>query len=265
MEQEQNNSKPTTSSKNGDETTDPELRIAFRYNALPKIDSVQSSNSTSFLYDLAKKVEPNLTGSFDGIEYFGFNELLSRRQSSASSNTFDLVLSDIKRLADSNRDNVLRICINSVGSGLWYSENFTSECLQFLAKLKSVVRYNENIVCLLTVPLHLINTIDEQLLFRLRKLVDVNINLQSFDGLDKQTNAVFKQYNGLVHIKKLQSLSSLQSHKPETYDLAFKLKSHRFYVEKFHLPPELGDANVSSVPTMSCSSSGGKGNKSLDF
>lgn len=64
-------------------------------------------------------------------------------------------------------------------------------------------------------------------------------------------------------MKKLHSLSSLQSHKPETYDLAFKLKSHRFYVEKFHLPPELGDEGHSSAPQLSCGASGG--NKSLDF
>lgn len=198
-----------------------------------------------------------MTQNYSGIEYFSFNESLN------SSNPFESILADIKRLADSNKENVLRICINSLGSGLWHSENFVDQCLHFVAKLKSIVRYSENVVCFLTVPLHLINLIDEQLIFKLRKLADVSINLQSFDGLDKQTNAVFKQYNGLLHIKKLHSLSSLQSHKPETYDLAFKLKSHRFYVEKFHLPPELGDESHSKAPTLSCGASGG--NKSLDF
>lgn len=177
---------------------------------------------------------------------------------------FETILKGIKKISQNNKENVLRIVINSIGSALWYSENFSNDFLKFLIQLKSIVRCYENIVCFITIPQHLIEAIDELLICRLYKLADVCINLQSFDGLDKQTNAVFKQYNGLLHIKKIHSLSAFQSHKPETYDLAFKLKSHRFLVEKFHLPPELGE-NIQSTPSMSCSSSGGKGNKNLDF
>jgi elongator complex protein 4 len=81
--------------------------------------------------------------------------------------------------------------------------------------------------------------------------------------VDKQTNAVFKQYHGLLHVKKLQTLTALQSYKPEAFDLAFKLKLHRFVIEKLHLPPELQENESSIETSMSCSSSGG--NKSLDF
>lgn len=114
----------------------------------------------------------------------------------------------------------------------------------------------------MTMPLHLINQIDETLIYRIRRLVDCNINLESFNNIEKQTNVVFKQYHGLLHIKKLQTIAALQSHKPEAFDLAFKLKSHRFVIEKLHLPPELQE-NESSEISMSCSTS--SGNKSLDF
>jgi elongator complex protein 4 len=64
----------------------------------------------------------------------------------------------------------------------------------------------------------------------------------------------------------MQTIAALQSHKPEAFDLAFKLKSNRFVIEKLHLPPELQDGDSSEI-SMSCSStaSGGGGNKSLDF
>lgn len=189
---------------------------------------------------------------------------MESRKTVEQQTVFDMILEDIRKLASENRDNLLRICISSIGSPLWYSEKFTENVLKFLVQLKSIVRYNDNIVCLLTAPLHLINLYDDQLIFKIRKLVDVNVNLESFDNVDKQTNAVFKQYHGLLHIKKLQTLTAHQSHKPESFDLAFKLKSHRFLIEKLHLPPELGDNDTSQGPAMSCATSGG-GNKSLDF
>ena len=173
-----------------------------------------------------------------------------------------MILEDVRKLAAENRDNLLRVCINSIGSPVWYSDSFCDDVLKFLVELKSITRYSENIVCFLTMPLHLINLVDDQLIYKIRKLVDVSVNLESFDDVEKQTNAVFKQYHGLLHIKKLQTLTALQSHKPEAFDLAFKLKSHKFLIEKLHLPPELQDNDQSKAP--SCSTTGG-GNKALDF
>lgn len=175
-----------------------------------------------------------------------------------------MILDDVRKIAIENTDNLLRVCIGSVGSPIWYSETFADDILKFIAQLKSITRFNGKIVCLVTTPLHLIDLIDDQLMFKIRKLVDANVNLESFDNVDKQTNAVFKQYHGLIHIKKLQTLTALQSHKPESFDLAFKLKSHRFVIEKLHLPPELQDNDAPQGPSMSCATTGG-GNKALDF
>lgn len=248
--------------ENPAESSDDSLRIAFRYQALPKLDSVQRAGNQSHMsYDLTKKYEADKIESSSNVKYFSFNDYQARK---CDRSAFDIVIEDVKALAQNTKDNLLRVCISSLGSPLWYSENFSSKLLKFLVQLKSIARYN-NVVCFLTMPLHLIAAVDEQLIFKIRKLIDVNVNLESFDNVDKQTNAVFKQYHGLLHVKKLQTLTALQSHKPEAFDLAFKLKLHRFVIEKLHLPPELQESDASSEMSMSCSSVGGGGNKSLDF
>lgn len=242
------------------ESSDDNLRIAFRYQALPKLDSTQRAGSQSQMsYDLTKKYDSVKIEGCSNVKYFSFSNFQSMR---SDKNVFDTIIEDLQQLTQSNKDNLLRVCINSLGSPLWYSENFSSDILKFLVQLKSIARYN-NVVCFLTMPLHLINIADDQLIFKVRKIVDVNVNLESFDNVDKQTNAVFKQYHGLLHVKKLQTLTALQSHKPEAFDLAFKLKLHRFVIEKLHLPPELQENESSNETSMSCSSVGG--NKSLDF
>lgn len=246
-----------------DNTADDDLRIAFRYQAAPKIDSVQRGSLNGVTYDLSKKIDKTTIGSYQHISFLSFADYKTRKELHQQK-AFDMIIEDVQKLAGDNRENLLRICISAMGSPVWYSETFCEDLLKFLVQLKSVVRYNENVVCLLTMPLHLINIIDDQLVFKIRKLVDVNLNLESFDNVDRQTNPVFKQYHGLVHIKKLLTLTAHQSFKPESFDLAFKLRSHSFVVEKLHLPPELQDESASRAPAMSCTTSGG-GSKALDF
>lgn len=239
-------------SETGDEN---DLRIAFRYQGAPKLDSIQRGNSSKMNYDLMRKYEPEIINNYKNIKYFSFEDYKE------GESAFDIVIKDLQTFVQQNPGDLVRICLSSLGSPLWYTKNFALDLLKFLVKLKSIARFN-NVICFLSMPLHLINLIDDQLIFKIRKLVDVNINLESFDNIDKQTNAVFKQYHGLLHIKKLQTLTALQSHKPETFDLAFKLKLHRFVIEKLHLPPELQENNE---PSMGCSSISSGGNKSLDF
>lgn len=243
------------------EPTDDSLRIAFRYQALPKLDSIQRTSSQNQMsYDLTKKYDLEKIERSESIKYFSFNDYQARK---GDKTAYDIIIEDLQSLAKNANENLLRVCISSLGSPLWYTESFSTDILKFLVQLKSITRYH-NIVCFLTMPLHLISIVDDQLIYKIRKIIDVNVNLESFDNVDKQTNAVFKQYHGLLHVKKLQTLTALQSHKPEAFDLAFKLKLHRFVIEKLHLPPELQESDSSNETSMSCSSTSG-GNKSLDF
>lgn len=89
--------------------------------------------------------------------------------------------------------------------------------------------------------------------------MDFAIELESFAGSDKETNPIFKEYHGLLYIRKIAALNTLAAYTPETHDLAFKLRRKKFVIEKLHLPPELQEpestANASEIePSMSCGS-----------
>lgn len=237
---------------------DPDLRIAFRYNSLPKVNSEKSATSGNN-YDLSKKYESVKFDGLENVEYFSYDDFLINKKE-CQGNIFDIIYDKLRKASDSS-DNLLRICINSLGSPYWYFEGFETKVVEFLKKLKSLTRYRENTVCMVVVPIQILETINDNLLNHIRNLVDCNINLESFD---ENTNPYFKEYNGQLFIKKLQSINSLQSPKPETYDLAFKLKRNRFLIEKLHLPQVLldSDPRESSGGGMGCSSS----NKNkLDF
>lgn len=78
------------------------------------------------------------------------------------------------------------------------------------------------------------------MIHRIRNLVDYSIELESFTGSDKETNPIFKDYHGLLYIRKLTALNSLAAYAPVTRDLVFKLKRKNFVIEKLHLPPGMG-------------------------
>lgn len=67
--------------------------------------------------------------------------------------------------------------------------------------------------------------------------MDNAIRLESFAGSSKETNPVFKDYNGLFHITKLSALNTMMPFVPPSIDLAFKLRRKKFVIEKLHLPP----------------------------
>lgn len=66
---------------------------------------------------------------------------------------------------------------------------------------------------------------------RLEHLSDIAIKLESFAGSAKETNPLFKDYHGLLHIKKLPALNILAPHTPESRDLVFKLRRKKFIIE----------------------------------
>ncbi|EDS43253.1 pax neighbor protein [Culex quinquefasciatus] len=166
---------------------------------------------------------------------------------------------------------LLRICLNSVGSPLWYDQNFPQDLIRFLTILKAIVR-NTLSCCLVTLPTHLFQHLPtaSHLYERLVDQTDFCIRLESFAGSDRETNPAFKEYHGLLDIGKISALNSLAAFVPETRDLAFKLRRRKFVIEKLHLPPELGEERDErgggvKAATMSCSSGGGGGMGKLDF
>lgn len=62
-------------------------------------------------------------------------------------------------------------------------------------------------------------------------MADTAIALESFAGSPKETNPIFKDYHGLLHIKKMAAINTLAAFNPKTYDLAFKMRRKKFVIE----------------------------------
>jgi len=61
---------------------------------------------------------------------------------------------------------------------------------------------------------------------------DIAIRLESFAGSVKEINPLFKEYHGLLHIKKLCALNGLSHGTLQKYrDLVFKLRRKKFLIE----------------------------------
>lgn len=57
------------------------------------------------------------------------------------------------------------------------------------------------------------------------------ISLESFAGSSKETNPIFKDYHGLLHMKKLPAFNTLVHQDSLFSDLAFKLRRKKFLIE----------------------------------
>ncbi|KAL5286261.1 ELP4 family protein [Megaselia abdita] len=245
--------KPVEEDSNTSSETSPDMRIAWRYNDLPQVNSEQGGQKIGHHFNI--------------LEQMSSEDLKESDISTWSKGSFsELIKKLAQKVKTVKEDSVLRICLTSLGSPLWYSENleFSKDILKFLTILRAILR-TYNTIAFVTIPMGLLEKIDEKLVPRIRNLADYSIQLDSFAGTDRETVPAFKEYNGILNIRKLSALNTLTAFNPETTDLAFKLRRKKFVIEKFHLPPELQDAENPQddiVPSLSC---GGSGKKSLDF
>lgn len=146
-----------------------EMRIAFRYNKLSVVDLEQkSSTQLGHFFDLSKQIEESELSKHD-ITYWDGAQCSPDSSKTAISATFQSLLDAIHlkskqpQFDQSNTEvkekNLLRICLNSIGSPLWYDQSFPSHLVKFLTILKSFVR-NTLSCCLITLPTHLFHHLD---------------------------------------------------------------------------------------------------------
>ncbi|XP_055380816.1 elongator complex protein 4 [Condylostylus longicornis] len=248
-----------------------EMRIAWRYNELPKINSEQSPDFVNIghHFNLTEQIDSDILDKAVKYVWNGLNmDITNNTFCNSRYNDLLKKISEVLNLKkfsieDNNQEkSLLRLCITSLGSPLWYNNNFKEDFLKFLTILRIMIK-NTCAVCFLSIPLNLLKILDETLPPQIRNLVDYSFELESFAGSDKETNPAFKEYNGIFHIRKLNAVNSLAAINPETTDLAFKLRRKKFAIEKLHLPPELQEPTDSQqpstdiMPTLSCASSGG--------
>lgn len=267
-----------TDSMSGDQSRHPDeqMKIAWRYQNMKIIDSSPSGGQTfAHFYDLTKPMDKETTDNMDITQWCddccpmkdsifensGYTNLLKCIHETLKKGQYSIFETPTKR-------QVMRIAIHSLGSRLWFSdaENKShQDLLKFLYYLRSLLRYYYA-VAVITVPVECFDNSDA-VVQRVEHLSDIAIGLESFMGSQKETNPLFKDYHGLLHLKKMLALNTIAPHNPESRDLVFKLRRKKFIIEVLHLPPELGDtAQREQDETAPHGSCGGQSRKTiLDF
>ncbi|XP_045124335.1 elongator complex protein 4-like [Portunus trituberculatus] len=231
-------------------TTDQQMTIAWRYqsqSAPPA--SLASANRFSHNFDLLGTMEEDQVAKVDTCLFDG-----SEVESAASTGYYWPLLQQIeRRIADGGlstacnkaKTNVMRLAVHGLASPLWGWEFSRLEkdhqwhrLTTFLYGLRALVRSSFS-VCMVTVPSHLFH--DMALLRRLQALADFVVRLESFQGSDKETNPIFKDYHGLFHVVKLAAINTLVPPLLDATDWVFKLRRRRMVIERLHLPPELSE------------------------
>ncbi|XP_039605515.1 elongator complex protein 4 [Polypterus senegalus] len=272
------------------EESQDSMKIAWRYQNQPKVQTVLAASSRfGHYYDASKQMSAE---TFESAEYYpfylpaevhlkysvssnihiGYIKLLRFIQGVIHKEGFD------RACPQSKTRNILRIGIHSLGSVLWGDDIcckddplYVYSLTKFLYGLRGLLRTSLS-VCMVTVPSHLIQ--NKTIMGRVTNLCDTVIGIKSFNGSEKDANDLYKDYHGLVCVKKIPCLNSLICELPDSRDLAFKLKRKQFTIERLHLPPDLSDtvsrlnkqdlAESSKLLRMGCGAAA-TGKKHLDF
>ncbi|KAJ7344521.1 hypothetical protein JRQ81_000471, partial [Phrynocephalus forsythii] len=261
------------------------MTIAWRYQNRPKFEVLQTSFSKcGHYFDLSRTITPELVQNikWDGFSLLqeigpcdmacGYTRLLHSIQKVINQHGYD------GSNSQKNQRNILRIGIQSLGSVLWGDDICCTENPQniysltkFLYALRGLLRASLS-ACIITIPAHLIQ--NKAIMERVTILSDTVVGLESFIGSERETNPLYKDYHGLLHIRQIPRLNSLISDVSDTKDLAFRLKRKLFVIEKLHLPPDLSDtvsrtskqdlAESTKLLSSGCSTMA-MGKKHLDF
>lgn len=271
------------------ENQENDLQIAWRYKNMPNAQ-ITSSVQFGHYFDLLSSMTDDMIGQLQCKTHYAQLKDNDASQS-ASQQMYRELLRDIasaitewklSTVNSSSIPNLLRISIQSLGSPLWHESMSSgersaidSELTHFLLALRSLVRSSYAAV-VLSVPTHLF--MDDSFTARIQQCCDFAILLDSFAGSDKETNPLYKEYHGLIHVSKMSRLNSISGTCVDTSDLAFKLKRKKFAIEKLHLPPDVsetvsrsqGSNAKPSKPKLVgagslCASTGGPKSDLLDF
>ncbi|CAI5763496.1 complex 4 isoform X1 [Podarcis lilfordi] len=234
------------------------MRIAWRYQNIPKLEVTQAACSKfGHYFDLSKTMAPEL---IQNIKWYGFPLLEEKAlypdiKSCNMADGYTRLLHSIQKVIhqqgfdgstpQKKQRNILRIGIQSIGSVLWGDDICSTENPQnihsltkFMYALRGLLRTSLS-ACIITIPAHLIQ--NKAIMERVTNLSDTVVGLESFIGSERETNPLYKDYHGLIHIRQIPRLNSLSCDVSDTKDLAFRLKRKLFIIEQLHLPPDLSD------------------------
>ncbi|XP_008942559.1 PREDICTED: elongator complex protein 4, partial [Merops nubicus] len=191
----------------------------------------------------AERLLPPVAGQLEARELAACKSSTEWNKHPASLQPANNLLLD--RSGCKKQKNILRIGIQSLGSMLWGDDICSSDTpedihslTKFLYVLRGLLRKSLS-ACIVTVPAHLIQ--NKAIMERVTNLSDMVVGLESFIGSERETNPLYKDYQGLVHVHQIPRLNSLICDVSDTKDLAFRLKRKLFTIERLHLPPDLSD------------------------
>uniref|UniRef100_A0A8B9EDW6 Elongator complex protein 4 n=1 Tax=Anser cygnoides TaxID=8845 RepID=A0A8B9EDW6_ANSCY len=235
-------------------------KIAYQHSLVPLLSFPASpTTSTKFghYYDISKTMSPELLQSIKWHSFYLPEELsLEPKLKMCNMNCgYANLLHSIQRVIyqegfdgshpQKKQKNILRIGIQSLGSLLWGDDICSSDTpedihslTKFLYVLRGLLRKSLS-ACIITVPSHLIQ--NKAIMERVTNLSDMVVGLESFIGSERETNPLYKDYHGLLHVHQIPRLNSLICDVSDTKDLAFRLKRKQFTIERLHLPPDLSD------------------------
>ncbi|XP_066494112.1 elongator complex protein 4 isoform X2 [Tiliqua scincoides] len=255
------------------------MKIAWRYQNIPTLETTQTAISKfGHYFDLSKTMAPE---QIQNIKWHGFflpeettlcpdiksgsvknattpscgGKGITEVSSSNMACGYTRLLHSIQKVihqegfdgsvSQKKQRNILRIGIQSLGSVLWGDDICSTENPQniysltkFLYGLRGLLRTSLS-SCIITIPAHLIQ--NKAIMERVTNLSDTVVGLESFIGSERETNPLYKDYHGLIHIRQIPRLNSLIGNVSDTKDLAFRLKRKLFTIEQLHLPPDLSD------------------------
>uniref|UniRef100_A0A7M4FVF8 Elongator complex protein 4 n=1 Tax=Crocodylus porosus TaxID=8502 RepID=A0A7M4FVF8_CROPO len=224
------------------------MKIAWRYQNLPKMEASPAASSRfGHYYDVSKTLSPELLQSTKCHHFFLPEEISLHPNINICNMTSGYIrlLQSIQRIIyqegfdgshpQKKQKNILRIGIQNLGSVLWGEDISCTDnpediysLTKFLYVLRSLLRMSLS-ACIITVPAHLIQ--NKAIMERVTNLSDTVVGLESFIGSERETNPLYKDYHGLIHIHQIPQLNSLICDVSDTKDLAFRLKRKLFTIE----------------------------------
>ncbi|KAI9501006.1 Elongator subunit elp4 [Coemansia spiralis] len=236
-------SKVADIAKSEDGASDEAMKIAWRYQNLPKVNSDDNDNKdrnsqqtteVPFCdrFDLSLRVPPAVIEKAQ-VEILDSDKLarITTSDSKHGGDMYKCVLDKIATLIEGGYSslnalppdverNILRIELRSLGSGFWRGDGSTS-ILQFLHALRGLLRYSYA-TCVVSFPAYLYEDMGTRLplVRRVEHLCDAVIELESFEGgyasppdivarQMKEDADAKQEYHGFLHIHKLPRLNSM--------------------------------------------------------
>ncbi|XP_015283933.1 PREDICTED: elongator complex protein 4 [Gekko japonicus] len=234
------------------------MKIAWRYQNIQTLEVTQNTSSKfGHYFDLSKPLASELIQNIGCHGFFLSEEtaLCPDMNSCNMASGYSRLLHSIQKviyqegfdgsIPQKAQRNILRIGIQSLGSVLWGDDICCNENPQnihsltrFLYVLRGLLRTSLS-ACIITIPSHLIQ--NKAIMERVTNLSDTVVGLESFIGSERETNPLYKDYHGLIHIRQIPRLNSFNCNVSDMKDLAFRLRRKLFVIERLHLPPDLSD------------------------